>query len=132
MQQNLYDPSGNLAMADMQSALKPGQAQQSQQQTYHINALAYDNAALGRQQSFGVQRQLQLGHIRRGLSVGAQPVDENMAGGSLTDSAGLEVLVTPNFSSQELNMLLDVSKLDVCLALPLLCCQALLHSTHAC
>lgn len=131
LQQHSYDPSGNLAMTDMHSALKPGQAQQSQQQTYHINALAYDHAALGRQQSFGLQRQLQLGHIRRGLSMGAQPLDETAAGGSLTDSAGLEVLVTPNFSSQELNMLLDVSKLDLCLALPVLCCQATKQGMHA-
>ena len=116
MQQCMYDPSSNLAMTDMQTALKPANAQQQQhqqqqqqQQTYHINALAYDNAAFARQQSFNAGRQLQLGQLRRGFSFGGQHLDDGNAAGNMADNAGLEVLVTPNFSSQELNMLLDVS-----------------------
>ena len=113
MQQSMYEPSANLAMGDMQSALKPANAQQQQQQqqqpTYHINALAYDNAAVARQQSFGMNRPLQLGQLRREFSFGGQPLEEGNAAGNMTDNTGLEVLVTPNFSSQELNMLLDVS-----------------------
>lgn len=95
-------------MTDMQSAVKPVNAQQQQQQPmYHINALAYDNAAFARQQSIGSAREMQLGQLRRGFSFGITQFDEGS--GSMADNAGLEVLVTPNFSSQELNMLLDVS-----------------------
>lgn len=126
MQPSGYNPSGNLAMTDMQSALKPASAQH-QQPMYHINALAYDHSAFARPPSVGMSREVALGQLQRGFSFGAQQTDDGNACGNATDNAGLEVLVTPNFSSQELNMLLDVSlqcmHVELCQRLPSILCS---------
>ena len=117
---------------------QPQQQQQLQQPTYHITAQAYDSVnyaqqqfgggqihplaqhqgVLTRGQSFALNGQL--GMMTRGQSFGQQGVltrGQSFADGQssgeqamegMIESPRLEVLVTPNFSSQELNMLLEV------------------------
>ena len=117
---------------------QPQQQQQLQQPMYHITAQAYDSVnyaqqqfgggqihplaqhqgVLTRGQSFALNGQL--GMMTRGQSFGQQGVltrGQSFANGQssgeqamegMIESPRLEVLVTPNFSSQELNMLLEV------------------------
>ncbi|DBB15234.1 TPA: hypothetical protein ACH3X3_004236 [Trebouxia sp. C0006] len=116
---------------------QPQQQQQLQQPMYHITAQAYDSVnyaqqqfgggqihplaqhqgVLTRGQSFALNGQL--GMMTRGQSFGQQGVltrGQSFANGQssgeqamegMIESPRLEVLVTPNFSSQELNMLLE-------------------------
>ena len=112
---------------------------QQQQQAYHINAQAYDSINYAQQQyGVGqLQGQLQQEGLVRGQSLangqpgvltrgqsfangqpGILTRGQSFANGQFSSDQGvegylesprLEVLVTPNFSSQELNMLLEVT-----------------------
>ena len=106
---------------NMLPAFKPGRSEQA---AYHINAQAYDSVNYAQQQygSNQMQSQYQHGVLTRGQSFangqpGVLTRGQSFANGQIGANPGmdgygesprLEVLVTPNFSSQELNMLLEV------------------------
>ena len=122
-QQQQQQQQGMFSGQSMLPAFKPGRTDQA---AYHINAQAYDSVNYAQQQygSSQMQGQYQHGVLTRGQSfaiANGQPgvltrgqsfanaqfaADPSMDG--YVESPRLEVLVTPNFSSQELNMLLEV------------------------
>lgn len=139
LQQQQQVNFGGLSAQNMLPAFKSSRSDlQQQQQAYHINAQAYDSINYAQQQ-YGVgqmQGELQQGVPMRGQSfanghTGVLTRGQSFANGQtgvLTrgqsfgngqfsnegvegylESPRLEVLVTPNFSSQELNMLLEVT-----------------------
>jgi len=95
-----------------------------------MHPLAQHQGVLTRGQSFALNGQLgmmtrgqsfnngQQGMLTRGQSFGNGQSSGEQAMEGMIESPRLEVLVTPNFSSQELNMLLEVSR-------P--CCEMLKH-----
>ena len=137
-QQQQQGAFGGLSTQSVPPAFKCGRSDLQQQQAYHITAQAYDSNDYGRQQYVGTQMQGQHqpgvltrgqswaygqpGVLTRGQSFvnghsGVLTRGQSFANGQFSldqgldgcaDSPKLEVLVTPNFSSQELNMLLEV------------------------
>ncbi len=123
-QQQLQQPTYHITA----QAYDSGNYAQQQFGGVQIHPLAQHQGVLTRGQSFALNGQLgvmtrgqsfnngQQGVLTRGQSFANGQSSGEQAMEGMIESPHLEVLVTPNFSSQELNMLLEVSRL---------CCEIL-------
>lgn len=138
-QQGMFGGLSTQSMPPVFKSGRSDLQQQPQQAAYHINAQAYDSFNYAQQlyESNQMQGQIQQGMLTRGQSfangqqggltrgqsfangqAGVLTRGQSFSNGQFSGEQGvagyiesprLEVLVTPNFSSQELNMLLEVT-----------------------